>query len=567
MDNFASNIGPMLNAYPDSIGGTLHDIVDLLQRPELAGAFTSFYILPSLFNTDLDRGFSVIDYGLNKLMAQKEDLEALDALGIDLKLDFILNHASVLSPQFQDILKNGRSSRYKDFFIDWNEFWKGHGTMTENGWILPNPELISGMFFRKPGLPILMVRMPDGEEVPYWNTFYQEVIYSHIDEQELVQEYGIQYELAKILAAQANAAIDAGSKPSELELGRWNEYRAQVSACLEKKRRYLGQMDLNIQSPLVWEYYEQVLAKLAAYGAKIVRLDAFAYAPKAVGERNFLNEPGTWQLLSRLAGLAGPHSISLLPEIHAGYAEKTYEKIAQKGYMVYDFFLPGLVLHALEERDGTLLAAWANEQLCKGIRCVNMLGCHDGIPLLDLKGLLPDEQIQKLIDTVVARGGYIKNLHGQKNVYYQINATYYSALGEDDRKMLLARALQLFMPGKPQIWYLDLFAGKNDYEAVKHAGPGGHKEINRTNLSSGQIEAMLKRAVVAQQLQLLQMRSRYKAFSADAFITVQSDTAHMVFAWQAAGQNAILNADLSTCAFTIEVTGTDGALLFRFVQK
>ena len=367
MDNFANNIGPMLNAYPDSIGGTLHDIVDLLQRPELAGAFTSFYILPSLFNTDLDRGFSVIDYGLNKLMAQKEDLEALDALGIDLKLDFIPNHASVLSPQFQDILKNGRSSRYKDFFIDWNEFWKGHGTMTENGWILPNPELISGMFFRKPGLPILMVRMPDGEEVPYWNTFYQEVIYSHIDEQELVQEYGIQYELAKILAAQANAAIDAGSKPSELELGRWNEYRAQVSACLEKKRRYLGQMDLNIQSPLVWEYYEQVLAKLAAYGAKIVRLDAFAYAPKAVGERNFLNEPGTWQLLSRLAGLAGPHSISLLPEIHAGYAEKTYEKIAQKGYMVYDFFLPGLVLHALEERDGTLLAAWANEQLCKGI--------------------------------------------------------------------------------------------------------------------------------------------------------------------------------------------------------
>ena len=128
--------------------------------------------------------------------------------------------------------------------------------------------------------------------------------------------------------------------------------------------------------------------------------------------------------------------------------------------MVYDFFLPGLVLHALEERDGTLLAAWANEQLCKGIHCVNMLGCHDGIPLLDLKGLLPDEQIQKLIDTVVARGGYIKNLHGQKNVYYQINATYYSALGEDDRKMLLARALQLFMPGKPQIWYLDLFAGK-----------------------------------------------------------------------------------------------------------
>ena len=119
------NGGAMLNAYPDSLGGTLSDIAQLLESEAFADAFRSFYILPSVFNTDLDRGFSVIDYGLNKLMAQKEDLEALDALGIDLKLDFILNHASVLSPQFQDILKNGRSSRYKDFFIDWNEFWKG----------------------------------------------------------------------------------------------------------------------------------------------------------------------------------------------------------------------------------------------------------------------------------------------------------------------------------------------------------------------------------------------------------------------------------------------------------
>ena len=60
----------------------------------------------------------------------------------------------------------------------------------------------------------------------------------------------------------------------------------------------------------------------------------------------------------------------------------------------------------------------------------------------------------------------VKDLHGQKNIYYQVNSTYHSALGEDDRKMLMARALQLFMPGKPQIWYLDLFAGKNDYEPL-----------------------------------------------------------------------------------------------------
>ena len=60
--------GPMLNAYPDSIGGTLGDIVHFMQKSELDDAFQAFYILPSVFNTDLDRGFSVIDYELNELV-------------------------------------------------------------------------------------------------------------------------------------------------------------------------------------------------------------------------------------------------------------------------------------------------------------------------------------------------------------------------------------------------------------------------------------------------------------------------------------------------------------------
>ena len=105
-----------------------------------------------------------------------------------------------------------------------------------------------------------------------------------------------------------------------------------------------------------------------------------------------------------------------------------YQKmLAEKGYATYDFFLPGLVIDAIENRRGTYLAAWAKEIVEKKISTVNMLGCHDGIPLLDLKGLLPEEEIQSLIDRIVSRGGMVKNLHGQKNLYYQVNATYYSA--------------------------------------------------------------------------------------------------------------------------------------------
>src|SRR5450759_5757895 len=174
--------------------------------------------------------------------------------------------------------------------------------------------------------------------------------------------------------------------------------------------------------------------------------------------------------------------------------------------MTYDCFLPVLVIDAFEQHDATVLKGWIGEVLDKKIRTVTMLGCHDGIPLLDLEGLLSKDRIQGLIDVVKGRGGYVKDLHGAKNIYYQVNATYYSALGESDARMLLARAIQLFTPGKPQVWYFDLFAGRTDHEAVERAGAGGHKEINRTNLSREAVQAGLELPVVRRQLELLRFR-------------------------------------------------------------
>ena len=549
--NYVDN-GPMLNAYPDSMGGTLSDIVSVLSQKEFEDVFQSFYILPSIFNTDLDRGFSVIDYSINEEMAGEGDLKKLEDLGIDLKLDFILNHASVLSPQFQDLLKNGEKSKYKDFFINWNKFWEGCGDMTEEGYIQPRQEYIKDMFFRKPGLPILMVRMPDGKDVPYWNTFYQEVQYKRPDAQDLMEKMNIQYLAASRLSERICKELDAGKKPSEIDFAGYEKYKSDVVDLLESGRRYLGQMDLNIKSDLVWEHYRNTLKALSGYGAKIVRLDAFAYAPKEPGKKNFLNEPDTWDVLERVKKLADEFGVSLLPEIHASYSEKIYETVADKGYMTYDFFLPGLLIYAIENKSGEVFKNWAMELQEKKIRVGNMLGCHDGIPLLDLKGILPEEDIQKMIDVIVGRGGYVKDLHGAKNMYYQVNATYYSALGDDDRKMLFARAIQMFMPGKPQVWYLDLFAGKNDHEAVKRAGAGGHKEINRTNLTLDQIKEVMDKDVVKEQLKLLKLRNTHPAFGFDSKLDIETDGSIMTFTWTKGEHRISLKADFADYSYVIE---------------
>ena len=492
------NKKPMLNLYPDSLDNNLEGLVKLLNREEFKDTFKSLYILPSLYHSDLDRGFSVIDYGLNEALASIKDLEALKDMGLDLKLDIVLNHLSTQSPQFKDLIENGKESKYKDFFIDWNEFWDGYGEMSEEGYIIPKEEYIKDMFFRKPGLPILTVEFKDGTKAPYWNTFYQ--------------------------------AIETNDKGEKV---------------------YLGQMDLNIKEDIVWDYYDETLKTLKDYGASIIRLDAFAYAPKEVGKRNFLNDPETWELLNDVQSVAYKYSLTLLPEIHATYAEGIYKVLADKGYLVYDFFLPGLILYTLEKKDATKLALWANEIIDNHMHTVNMLGCHDGIPLLDLKGILKDEEIDELIEVLKSRGGYVKDLHGEKKMYYQVNMTYYSALNEDDKKLLLARAIQLFMPGKPQIWYLDLFAGKNDYEAVERAGEGGHKEINRTNLSLEDINNGLNKDVVLKQLDLIRFRNTHKAFEEGADIEVITKDNMLEISWTNKEAKAKLIANLSDYTFEI----------------
>ena len=95
--------------------------------------------------------------------------------------------------------------------------------MTEDGYIQPDQKYIKDMFFRKPGLPILMVRFPDGRDVPYWNTFYQEVTYRTVDAQDLMQAAGLQYTESVMLAEVLNTQTKEGKKPAEILAADENE--------------------------------------------------------------------------------------------------------------------------------------------------------------------------------------------------------------------------------------------------------------------------------------------------------------------------------------------------------
>ena len=561
--------GVMLNAYPDSIGTSLADTVALLKRPEFKDAFSLFYILPTFFNSDLDRGFSIIDYNINEELVSLNDLDELSQLGIQIKLDLVLNHLSVRSPQFQDLLLNGDDSPYRDFFIDWNEFWDGHGSVDDNGTLVPDSVHLAKLFMRKPGLPILKIRFPNGALRSYWNTFYQKVDFNEITALDFAEIEGIDEEVAANLADHVKILIKEMDclEPSYLE-DLWecngiSHLKDQVIEAICRKREYLGQMDVNARSELVWEFYDETLRKLREHGARIIRLDAFAYLHKEPGQPNFFNRPGTWEYLHRLRDIAQSYGLTIFPEIHAQYGAGIHEEIAQQGYPIYDFFFPGLVIDALDRGSNEALLRWVAEIEAKGLQTINMLGCHDGIPVLDLRGkqidgthrpgLLRDEDIDATIERITARGGMTKNLYGadgRKIDYYQINATFFSALGEDEQKLRLARAIQMFMPGLPQVWYLDLFAGTNDYAAAQRGRTAGHKEINRTTLKEIDIESGLRRPVVQDQLKLIRLRNTSPAFAGEMKI-LASEPHQLHISWQHPEATATLKADLRNHRFTV----------------
>lgn len=200
----------------------------------------------------------------------------------------------------------------------------------------------------------------------------------------LWQSHG-KYAPAVRLASLVNAAVEQGKWPEQTELGQLEVYRGAVVDFMERNRRYLGQMDLNIRSPLVGNS-TKIRCKHLPVTAQNRSSGRLCLCTERAGCTRFLNDPGTWELLGKVTDLAKPLGITLLPEIHASYAEGTRRTIAEKGYMVYDFFLPGLLLDALERRSGEVLVQWIREICDRKMLTVNMLGCHDGIPLLDLKG-------------------------------------------------------------------------------------------------------------------------------------------------------------------------------------
>lgn len=309
------------------------------------------------------------------------------------------------------------------------------------------------------------------------------------------------------------------------------------------------QIDLDTRSRRGLEFLEQNLQSLVRNGAKLIRLDAFAYATKRIDTDCFFVEPEIWELLGHCRALVEPYGADVLPEIHEHYSLQL--KLARNGYPVYDFALPFLMLNALYFQQTTYLKGWL--EICPRNQFTT-LDTHDGIGVVDVFGLLPPEEIEKTKEHLYAYGANVKRIYNTEKYnnldIYQINCTYYSALGNNDRSYLLARAVQFFCPGIPQVYYVGMLAGMNDLKLLEETKEG--RNINRHSYSVGEIEEELARPVVQALRHLMELRSTHPAFGGTFVLEQEEDDHLLTISWEYETGKLFLHADFQNSTFTIK---------------
>ncbi len=490
-----------LIAYADRLAGDLTALRRVLAAPPLADAVSGVHLLP--FFTPIDGADAGFD---------PDDHRVVDPrLGTWDDVAALAATHTVTA----DLIVNHVSTRSPEFrsFLAEGEASPHAGMFLTLDRVFPGgatEELLGRIYRPRPGLPLTQVTLGDGGTRVLWTTFTSE------------------------------------------------------------------QADLDTSDPGTRAYLEELLALFAAHGVRTVRLDAVGYAVKTPGTSSFMT-PDTRAFLAWLTERCHAHGLRTLVEVHAHW--RLTPELATLADLTYDFALPPLVLDALATGDATVLHRWLG---MRPRNSVTVLDTHDGIGVIDVganaghgdaddpgPGLLPPERIDALVEGIhAATGGVSRRATGAaaSNVdLYQVNSTYLDALGGDEDAHVAARALQLVLPGVPQLYYVGLLAGRNDAELLARTGVG--RDVNRHRFTPSELgEALHASPHVARILALMRLRRTHPAFAGEWWLDdVDPAAPHLLrTGWRGtgadAGRTVALSLDVAARRAALEVDGAARAV-------
>lgn len=479
---------------------------DWLSRYRLSDALPIVHLLP-FYPWDTDRGFSVQDY--RQVDPANGSWEDIDQLGQQVKLmfDFVANHASIDNPLVQGALierhldqndpRYQAVAQYKDFVTAYTDEDK------------PSDDQLAAL------------SRPRHNPVLTRYTVYED------NTGEAKAKLGLPADLSSEALAKGEAQQKLG------EGWVWTTFSREKNDDGTETTR---QVDINFANPRVFLEVINILLFYIGHEADFIRLDAIGYIWKVMGSAS-LHEPQAHTLLEVTDAVmkeAAP-SVSTIAEVNEPQ-DKVLPYLGTKDHpeadLVYQFTHFPLAVHAVQTGDAKYYRDWLKTtNVFAGRQFTTVLGSHDGMGLKPVRGILPDDELEKLTDTLINRHNALPNfaqLPGGKKIVYEVCATPWHIINNPNAnepldlqidRYRVVLALGLIVQGIPAI-YINGVLGAANY--LPPEGLDENRTVNREIFDKNDLFAQLdddknqQRQVLDAVAGLLKARAAEPAFSPNA---------------------------------------------------
>ncbi|WP_448553846.1 alpha-amylase family glycosyl hydrolase [Thalassotalea montiporae] len=294
------------------------------------------------------------------------------------------------------------------------------------------------------------------------------------------------------------------------------------------------QVDLDFRNPEVLSQFVKIIRLYLDNGVRIFRMDAVAFLWKIAGTPS-INLPQTHEVVRLLRTLiehAQPDAVIITETNIPNTQNLTYFGNANEAHCIYNFSLPPLLINTLITGNCLYLKRWLMSMppAQDGTTYFNFIASHDGIGLRPAEGLLSDQEISLLINTMKNFGGAIswRTSESGEQKAYEMNISLFDALqgtvnGPDKwgmQRFICAHSIMLGLEGIPGIYIHSLLGTRNDYEKLKNTHH--NRAINRHRWDYEALEQQLADEtnphanVLKQMLTLIDIRTAQKAFHPNA---------------------------------------------------
>ena len=257
------------------------------------------------------------------------------------------------------------------------------------------------------------------------------------------------------------------------------------------------QIDLDFSNPQVLCEFVAIIRRYIDRGVRFFRLDAVAYLWKEPGTE-CVHLPKTHEIIRLLRLVIEnilPEAVIITETNVPNRENLSYFGNDNEAHLIYNFSLPPLLLNTMLTGNCQHLMTWMMSMPPAriGRAYLNFIASHDGIGLRPTEGLLSDEELSQLLDTLTSFGGAIstRRMPDGTEKAYEANISLYDALqgtvgnGPDVHQLnrfICAHTIMMALEGIPAFYIHSLLGTENDTTLANQTGRARSINRHRWNL-------------------------------------------------------------------------------------